>query len=172
MVDNSILSNLIYKSEMGSLEFSDVRYLLIRPETLAEFQKSIEVEIGHSKAAKILYEGGFTGGKLSGRKYKQEFNLSDEEAVEYMCRMGGEIGWGSMQLQSIDSAAHKLMLKVSHSPFAQSYGESSNGVCHLIRGVFGGLASELFNIEVEAKEVNCSACGDAFCLFEIKKINH
>jgi predicted hydrocarbon binding protein len=168
MAENSILSDLIYHDDEGSLRFSGVRYLLIRPETLASIQHALEAEVGLDRAGELLYAGGLTGGKLSGRKYKEVHNLSDREAVEYMCRMGGEIGWGGMELVHLDSEEHRLVVRVAHSPFAEAYGVGVEGVCHLIRGVFGGLVSGLFGVEVESREIQCTARGDEACIFEVQ----
>jgi len=60
------------------------------------------------------------------------------------------------------------MVNVYHSPFAESYGSSLKPVCHLIRGVLGGMASVIFGRKTEGKEVFCSVKGEPFCQFEIK----
>ncbi|MFQ5575977.1 MAG: V4R domain-containing protein [Anaerolineae bacterium] len=183
MAKNSILSELVFNPTEGGLRFKGVRYLLIRPETIASFQKSLEAEAGRPAAGQILYAGGFTGGQLSGRKYKDTFGLSDREAVEFMCRMGGEIGWGHFRLVELDSGARRLVVEVNHSPFAVAYAaagvdEQSNiqhptskiegGVCHLIRGVLGGLAAGVFSTAVTARETHCAARGDSTCRFEVE----
>ncbi|MFQ5942659.1 MAG: V4R domain-containing protein [Anaerolineales bacterium] len=158
MTDNSVLSELSYSAERGALEFKGVRYLLIRPETLSSMQA----------AADELFAGGFTGGKLSGEKYKQTLGLTNAEAVDFMCRMGGEIGWGRFRVIELDETERRLVVEVKHSPFAEGYDEPShNGVCHLTRGVLSGLATGLFGVEVGSSEEQCLAKGDALCRFEI-----
>jgi predicted hydrocarbon binding protein len=169
MAQESILSDLTSHPEQGALRIKDVRYLLIRPETLMSFQKELEAEVGFARAGEILYPGGFTGGKLSGHKYKQAFGLSDRQAVEFMCRMGGEIGWGCFRLIELDEDAHSLCVEVQNSPFAEAYGRGAQGgVCHLIRGVLGGLGAGVFGVEVVAQETLCLAKGDGECRFEVK----
>ncbi len=168
MTDNSVLSGLTYSAERGALEFKGVRYLLIRPETLSSMQQAAEGELGAPKAADLLFAGGFTGGKLSGERYKQSLGLTDAEAVEFMCRMGGEIGWGQFRLVELDEAASRLIMDVEHSPFAGGYDEpTQGGVCHITRGVLSGLATGLFEVEVTSDEVQCLAKGDPLCRFEI-----
>lgn len=174
MAENSILADLTYHPTDGALRFKDVRYLLIRPETLASIQTAMEAEIGPERAGEILYAGGFTGGQLSGRKYKDVLGLTDREAVEFICRMGGEIGWGHFRLVDLDPQARRLVVDVDHSPFAGAYvGPASGGagVCHLIRGVLGGLASGVFGAEVQAHETQCLAIGDARCRFEVETLS-
>jgi len=168
MTDNSVLSELTYSAERGALEFKGVRYLLIRPETLSSMQQAAEGELGAPKAADLLFAGGFTGGKLSGERYKQSLGLTDAEAVEFMCRMGGEIGWGRFRLVDLDEAKNRLVVEVEHSPFTAGYDEPTQaGVCHLTRGVLSGLAAGLFGVEVMSDEVECLAKGDPQCRFEI-----
>lgn len=171
VVKNEVLAELEYRSAEGALRFKDVRYLLIRPETLASCQKSLELAVGFEQAGEILYGGGFTGGRLSGQRYKEVFRLDDHEAVAFMCRMGGQIGWGRFQLLELDSKAQRFVVAVYDSPFASAYdGSAAAGVCHLLRGVLGGLGSGLFGVAVQARETRCLACGDDHCRFEIEAI--
>lgn len=166
---NSILAELAYHPDEGGLRFRGVRYLLIRPETLASLLRALAGEVGPERAGDLLYAGGFTGGQLSGRRYKADFGLNDREAVEFMCRMGGEIGWGRFSLVALDPDAERLVVEVDHSPFAAAYGAGAPaGVCHLVRGVLGGLADGLFGNPVRAREVQCMAQGDPKCRFEVE----
>ena len=86
MQENDILDHLIFDPDAGSLLFKDVRYMLIRPETLCAAQKGLEERFG-AESMEILYESGFTGGKLSSHRYKALFHLSERGIVEFMCRM-------------------------------------------------------------------------------------
>ncbi len=172
-MSNTILSELQWNPEAGALTFKEVRYLLIRPETLAQFQQAVEAEVGAERAGALLYAGGFTGGRLSGKRYKEAFGLTEHQAVEFMCRMGGEIGWGRFEVRKLDVSGPRLELDVHNSPFAQAYllpptSDFRHPVCHLIRGVLGGLMSGLFGLEARARETLCLALGDPFCRFEIE----
>ena len=166
MKHNSIIDQLIFDPDTGSLKYKDVRYLLIRPETLVGFQKTIE---NHSRktAREALFQGGYRGGYLSAQKYKETQNLSDKETIQFMMTMGAEIGWGQFKLVEYDFENRKLQIRVKNSAFAESYGESAEGVCHLIRGVLSGLASFLFSQDCKATETECLAKGDRHCAFYI-----
>ncbi len=165
-MDNRILKELKFVPEKGGFFYNEVRYLLIRPETLAAFQKAIEKEIGE-KASRILFESGFEGGSLSSKRYREVFGLSDEEVVRFMMEMGSQIGWGRFELERFDSAQKRLVVKVYHSPFAEAYGSSLKPICHMIRGVLGGMASVVFGTKVEPKELSCLAKGNECCRFEV-----
>ena len=43
------------------------------------------------------------------------------------------------------------------------------GVCHLLRGVLGGLGATIFGTPVEADEVRCRAAGDSVCHIVVRK---
>lgn len=165
--DNAILAELTYDPNQGGLFYKDVRYLLIRPETLRDFQKAMEEAVGPEPAGELLAAGGHTGGLLSSKRYKEVFGLSDREAVEFMCRMGGQIGWGAMRLVEVDADAGRLVVEVSSSPFAAAYGPSDHGVCHLIRGVMVGMAEGLFGRPVHGVETRCVAMGHECCRIEV-----
>ncbi len=169
-MDNSVLAELAWDAASGALSFKEVRYLLIRPETLAQFQLAVEAELGAGRAGELLYSGGFAGGQLSGRKFVETLGLSDREAVEFMCRMGGELGWGKLHLVRWDPDAQSLEVQVTNSPFAGAYSrESPSGVCHLLRGVFGGLGATVFGVPVESDELRCLAAGDSMCQIVVRK---
>lgn len=166
-MDNSILADLKFDGARGALLYQEVRYLLIRPETLIAFQKAAEAKLGE-QADELLYAGGFTGGTLSARKYREVFGLSDEQSVQFMANMGTEIGWGRIQICHLDVPKGELELEVEASPFAAAYGPAERGVCHLIRGVFAGLAQGIFGREVAAREEECLAMGHPRCRMAIQ----
>ncbi len=59
MNQNSIIDQLRYDPVSGALNYRDVRYLLIRPETIVGFQKTIEK---HSRtgAQEALFQGAIS----------------------------------------------------------------------------------------------------------------
>jgi predicted hydrocarbon binding protein len=169
MSKNQILDELVYDQSSGALSYKGVRYLLIRPETLAGFQKALVANCGKEVDGN-LFEGGYTGGSLSAQKYKALHSFSDTEIIEFMMNMGNQIGWGHFSLVRYDPTEKHLCVAVKHSPFAQAYGQSSQGVCHLIRGVLAGMASVLFGGDCSAEEVECRAKGDASCRFVVEAV--
>jgi predicted hydrocarbon binding protein len=166
MNQNSIIDRLKYDSASGALTFRDVRYLLIRPETIVGFQKTVEK---HSRkgARDALFQGGYQGGYLSAKKYREMQNLSARETISFMMTMGAEIGWGNFQLITYDFENRKLQIRVENSAFAEAYGEAKEGVCHLINGVLSGLATVLFARSCNGSETECLAKGDTHCVFNI-----
>jgi predicted hydrocarbon binding protein len=166
-MNNAILEALEFDGARGAISFKGVRYLLIRPETLAEFQKALEERLGE-EAQEILYRAGFTGGHLSTKQYKETFGYGDEETVRFMMTMGGQIGWGRFQVEDFSPEAKTLIVTVRSSPFAMAYGDSAHPICHLTRGVMAGMAHILFGEDVAAAETHCLAKGDHRCRFLIE----
>lgn len=164
-MDNDILRGLDWDESQGRLAYRDVRYLLIRPDTLAAFQKAAEAALG-PPASDLLFAGGCAGGAASGKRYREALHLSDEEAVRFMCRMGGRIGWGRFEPVEIAPATGRLVVEVVGSPFAEAYGKSDAGVCHFIRGVLAGLAGALCGEDAGCVETACTAAGAPRCRFE------
>ncbi|MCK5552773.1 MAG: XylR N-terminal domain-containing protein [Deltaproteobacteria bacterium] len=164
---NPILEALEYDEERGAISFKGVRYLLIRPETLVEFQRALEERLGE-EAQEILCRGGFAGGHLSTEKYRETFEYGDDEIVQFMMYMGGQIGWGKFKLEEFNPLAKRLIVKVIFSPFAAAYGKSAGPVCHFTRGVMAGMGQALFGEDVTADESHCLAKGDDFCRFLIE----
>jgi predicted hydrocarbon binding protein len=145
----------------GALSVGGVRYLLIRPETLAALQKSVERELGR-RAADCLAAGGRDGGaraiaRLAG---------TGRERARRLTEMGGAIGWGSFRLERF--AADGLVVTVRHSPFAEAYGVSAVPVCHLTRGVLESLASLTLGRRAHVVESRCAAAGAGHCRFEAR----
>jgi predicted hydrocarbon binding protein len=169
---NSVLSELEWNADDGALWFKGVRYLLIRPETLYGIVTAAEDELGEKRAGELLYRGGFLGGKLSGEKYREALNLDPRGAVEFMCKMGGEIGWGRFELVEYDHETPQLVVHIHRSAFAHGItkkeAELESGTCHLIRGVLGGLVSGLTGKPVVTRELQCSTHGHAYCRIRVE----
>ena len=167
MNENSIINQLVYDSVAGRLAYRDIRYVIIRPETIVGFQKTIEKH-SRENAREALFQGGYQGGYLSAKKFKEMQNLSDTETIGFMMTMGAEIGWGHFELVEYDFEKLKLNVRVENSAFAEAYGDATEGVCHLINGVLSGLATVLFRRNCMGLETECLAKGDKHCIFHIR----
>lgn len=166
-MQNSIIERLEF--ETGHLIFKDVRYMFIRPEVIISMQQAMEKELGPDKCVEIMMAAGNVGGSSSSQRYKEVFGYSDREIVEFMCQMGGEIGWGVFSLVELDVDTGLMVIQVADSPFAGAYGSAHAPVCHLIRGVMGGMGAGIFDSEVVSQETSCLAKGDSICRFEVRR---
>lgn len=166
-VAEQIANGLHFDPEKGVLSFKGKRYILIRPETIVQFQKEVEKVMG-DRTTFAMSRGGFEGGSLSTKAYKEEFGLSNEEVVDYMCNMGSQLGWGKFKL--VDLNNDRLTVDVQNSAFAEMYGKSENPVCHMIEGVLAGLGKTILESDVKSTEEKCVAKGDDICRFVVEKV--
>lgn len=162
---NEILSELHYDDQNGSIVYKDVRYLLVRPETIVTFQKEVEAKIGET-AVELMFAGGLAGGMLSAARFREISGENPVDLLDFMTRMGCQIGWGKIKIIHFDPIKQRLDIEVVNSAYAEAYGPSKQGVCHFIRGVFAGVAQTIFGIKVEARETKCRAMGDETCHFK------
>lgn len=145
----------------GRLSMDGARFLLIRPETLAALQKSVESVLA-GRAGECLAAGGRAGGARA-----MAFIHEDAPArVARLMRTGGEIGWGDFTLERLTPSA--LVVTVRNSPFAEAYGAADHPVCHLTRGVLEALAASVLAQPAAVVETACAATGAPACRFETR----
>jgi hypothetical protein len=160
----SILPLIRFDAENGTLRFNGIRYLLMRPETIIGFQKEAEKALGE-RAAELFYNGGFEGGSRTAGKLLQEQKLSPEQILQGMCVMGTQIGWGAFRVAEFSGEAQQFTIEIASSAWAQAHGPAASPVCHLIAGVFGGLAEVIFGRKHRVREIECVATGNPRCIF-------
>lgn len=162
-----ISENLHFDPEKGVLSFKGIRYILIRPETIVQFQKEVERVMG-DRTTFAMSRGGYEGGTLSTKTYKEQFSLSNEAVVDYMCNMGSQLGWGAFEV--IELSDDRLVVDVRNSAFAEKYGPSESSVCHMIEGVLAGLGKTVLASDIKSTEEKCAAKGDDVCRFVVEKV--
>ncbi len=143
----------------GRLTMHGARCMLIRPETLAALQKSVETLVG-GRAGECLAMGGRAGGARATTAMTEDAPAR----VARLMRTGGEIGWGEFTLERLTSSA--LVVTVRNSPFPEASGVADHAVCHLTRGVLEALAASVLAQPVPVVETACAATGAAACRFE------
>lgn len=165
---SEFLDGVAWDAERGRLLYRDIRYMVIRPETLVELQKAVE-RVFPDEAERMVAAGGFAGGSKSARRYREALGLGPEATAKFLCGMGGQIGWGHFELLRFDAAARELEIQVRSSPFAEAYGRAARPVCHFIRGVAEGLSEVVFGPGGVAVETSCAATGDPLCRFAVRR---
>ena len=84
MNQNTIIDQLEYDSASGALKYKEVRYLLIRPETIVGFQKTIEKQ-SRKDAQDALFQGGYHGGVFVSQKVQgdtEPFRQGDHQLYD------------------------------------------------------------------------------------------
>lgn len=167
--DNRLLAGLVFDPDRGELLLSNTRYLLIRPETVMTFQREAEAAFG-DVVGRILFQGGCRGGRLSAETFGRGDGRQGEAIALFMADMGTQLGWGRLRISRCSLEDGTLEVEVDNSVFAQGYGTASQPVCHLIGGVFAGVAEVIFQSPVEGMEETCLARGDRRCRFIFRAV--
>ncbi len=166
---NKIVSSLKFSSEKGELLYNNIRYILIRPATLIQFQKLLEERFGET-TSELMFQAAYDIGSLIGRRYKESSELSPRQMIVSMIDSASELGWAKLLLKESDELQHKVVLEAFHSAFAEAYGRSSSPVCHLIRGIFCGALSQIVGPIMESREIECVSMNSPKCTFEFRMV--
>lgn len=166
---NTIVSGLKFSSEKGELLYNNIRYILIRPATLIQFQKLLEERFGES-ISELMFKAAHDIGTLIGRRLVEQSGLSQQEMITSMLKSANELGWGKLFLKKSDEYPHKVVLEAVNSVFAETYGRSPGPVCHLIRGIFCGALSQIVGPIMESREIECKSMDFPKCTFEFRMV--
>lgn len=103
------------------------------------------------------------------RQFDIDFRLNREKALELMMAFFTASGWGKVQTIDSDFNAKRAILLVESSPFAEALkGKVSWPVDVMLRGIFAGIYSNAFGVDVDCVESECAALGGQACKFIIK----
>lgn len=168
MAANSLLlSNLTFDGDQGKLLFGGTRYQIIRPEVITDFQKAVEAEIGVERCGELMAAQSFKGGQRVLANLPNVSHMKPMEKLNMACIALSELGWGRFEALKLDLANKECYVEVANSAFAAGYGPAGSPVCHTIRGLLAGLATDAFGENASAAETRCAACGDDRCRFHI-----
>jgi predicted hydrocarbon binding protein len=146
----------------GRLSHRGVRYLLIRPATLAAVQQALAASVGAAAAGECFAAGGRAGGARAAAGLAG----TPRERVEALLATGRQIGWGDFRLEALGPA--ELVVTVGRSAFAEAYAPAGAPVCHLTRGVLESLAAAVLDRPLPVVETACAATGAPACRFEAR----
>lgn len=102
----------------------------------------------------------------------QSFNLglSLERSLLFLEEFFTASGFGLVKQVDVDHSNKRAIVVVDENPVARALqGQSAKPVDHIMRGVFAGVFSHLFQTNVDCVEHECLACGNQRCEFVIKK---
>jgi len=158
-VTSELLLRRLAHDGRGGFRHGNVRFLLIRPETLVGVQQAVERALG-ARAAVCFVEGGRAGGARALRSIVG----SAEERARALTMMAADLGWGTLTVETLTPTSFVVI--GSNSPFPAAYATTGDPVCHLTRGVLEALAENLFGRPVPVHETHCEATGASYCRFE------
>jgi uncharacterized protein len=152
---------LRWDSERGAVFDGERRYLLMRPDVLMGALVRLDDAARSAWLAAVAESAREFGGR-SVQVYAA--SAADAEALlADTAAAAADLGWGRWALAQLSG---KLTLDVSGSPFAEGQGSSSQTVCAPITGILAALAAQVLGGAVQARELECVACGAPLCRFE------
>jgi predicted hydrocarbon binding protein len=123
-----------------------------------EFQKKLYSAVKKSTKSNLI------------KKFSLDFGFKGEKLVNFLETYFMASGWGEIKTVDVDFKDHKAIVMVGNSPFGNGlHGKVSKPCDHLLRGVFAGVFSKAFNVDVDCVEVHCTAIGGNDCEFIIKR---
>jgi predicted hydrocarbon binding protein len=154
---------LTWDTEVGELRDGEVRYLLIRPDTLMGMFALLEPAVA---AAALAALGRSTAehGRLSAARYREMGADDSERLIATIEATAPQLGWGRWRLAREGSG---LSLVVANSPFAAGHGPAQAPVCAPIAGMLAAVAGLVAGpgARIEAHESTCAAQGAPRCRF-------
>ncbi len=162
---NEVIDNLEFDEGAGVLSYHGIRYFLIRPETLGDLYMLQKQALGE-KGDDAFFQAGYTGVSRSLKSYSTQLGLTGEALLPYLIRTGTQLGWGRMELLSLDVAEKTMTIEVKNSVFAQS-SSGREPQCHMLRGVLAAVGEAVFGAPACAREVACLGMGDTSCRFSV-----
>lgn len=146
----------------GALRDGDVRYLLIRDDTLMGLFRNLP-EPARAAALDALARSVVEHGTRSARRYQAMGAAEARALLGVIAATAPQLGWGVWRFT--EATERTLALEVENSPFAAGYGASPTPVCHAIAGMLEAVGSLALGGGVRAAEERCAAQGHARCVF-------
>lgn len=146
----------------GALRDGEVRYLLIRDDTLMGLFRGLP-ERERAAALAALARSVVEHGARSARRYQAMGAAEARALLDVIEATAPQLGWGVWRFTDVSEQG--LALEVENSPFAAGYGPSAAPVCHAIAGMLEAVGTLALGGEVRAAEQTCAAQGHARCSF-------
>jgi len=144
----------------GELRDGDVRYLLIRDDTLMGLFRALP-EGERAAALAALERSVVEHGRRSAQRYQAMGAAEARALLGVIESTAPQLGWGVWRFTEITGQG--LALEVENSPFAAGYGASTTPVCHAIAGMLQAVGALALGGAVRVTEDQCAAQGHARC---------
>jgi len=123
-----------------------------------EFEKKLYIAIRESVAKQLIPAFG------------TDFGFRGKKMVAFLEQYFTASGWGTIKNIDLDFAAKKAIIKISNNPVTSClHSKAKAPADHILRGIFAGLFSRVFEEPVDCVETHCCALGECDCEFIIKK---
>lgn len=151
----------------GSLTDGDIRYLLIRADSLMQSFRRLDPE-ARLKALQAFSESLTENGRKSIEARMRRLNLTRDQLYDDLARSSGtQLGWGVWTFSR--TAADRFTVEVANSPFADGFGSSDHPVCFPITGMLSAMGELALGGPVDVEEARCAAVSGGCCQFRIAR---
>lgn len=164
-----------FSTEDGLIWLSGQRMLLLHSASLTALRQELMDTVGPKHTRRLLMRAGYASGErdaLLARQIRPEASVFDMFAVgPQLHRLEGAVR-ATPQVFEVDEEAGRFRCEVrwDHSweseAHLREWGPQEEPACWMLLGYASGYSSAFFRRPVIFKEVQCTACGQPYCLIE------
>jgi predicted hydrocarbon binding protein len=127
----------------------------------------------HAAGYPIVYMMGRESGVQEVRQIRDEqvtinSPLIKIEMLEKSLNRLSQMGWGKISLTQYNITDGGINIKIKFNPFTKECKEKTNASCTFLRGLIGGITSEILEQDMQFSDPICQATDDETCLLQLK----
>jgi len=151
----------------GGIEVGDIRYLIIRTDSLMGLFSRLDEEQRRT-ALEAFSQSVAEHGRNSMIAEMRRLNVDGEGFYWHLSTAGpSQLGWGHWHYTR--PSADRIEVEVDNSPFVHGIGSATHPVCSPIAGMLTAIGGLIFNGSADAREESCAAMGNATCKFVVQR---
>ena len=167
MADPPPLRERLVWSDDGALNDGEIRYLLIRTDSLMQLFKRLPPD-ARRQALETFAESVSENGRKSLEARMRRLNLSREQLYADIAKSSAsQLGWGVWTFQR--SGTEGFTVDVANSPFVHGFGPSDHPVCFPIKGMLAAMGELVLGSPVHVEETACAAVAGQCCRFAVSR---
>jgi predicted hydrocarbon binding protein len=152
-------------TEDGSLRDGEIRYLLMRTDSLMQLFKRLDTA-ARLEALQVFAESLAENGRKSLETRMRRLNLTRDQLYDDLARSSAtQLGWGLWTFRR--NASDRFEVDVVNSPFADGFGPADHPVCYPIAGMLSAMGELVLGSPVDVKETSCAANSNGCCRFTV-----
>lgn len=153
--------------ENGMLKYNGVPAIIISRSTIGRLIREM-YKLAGMGILRAFRQCGYEGGENIYSELVRLTGAQGEDLIDKFYVIEEDIGWGKYSIPRKEKDG--CIVVVNDGWFAEALkGEVNHPVCEYLVGYFEALFKKIYGQEVTVKEELCSAKGDPYCEFHIKK---
>jgi predicted hydrocarbon binding protein len=151
----------------GSIDVGDIRYLVIRTDSLMGLFSRLPEE-QRLVALEAFGQSVAEHGRNSMIAEMRRLNVDGERFYRHLSTAGpSQLGWGHWHYTR--PAADRIEVEVDNSPFVHGIESAAHPVCAPIGGMLTAIGGLIFDGSADVREESCAAMGHAACKFVVQR---